>query len=72
MYLSLLTGYYCNISAFVQTPPPGMTGDRCPSGHYCPAQSSTPTPCPIGYYYGLEGATQETDCIICTKGQLYF
>lgn len=72
IFFSIFSGYYCNISAFIATPPPSTSGDRCPKGHYCPAQSIAPTPCPIGYYYDRTGAQQESDCVICTKGQLFF
>lgn len=29
-------GYYCNSTASSDTPMDGVTGNRCPKGHYCP------------------------------------
>lgn len=44
-------GYYCKNGAYVQFPfNLDLTkGDICPKGHYCPAGSGFPIPCPPGY-----------------------
>ncbi|NXV42397.1 WBC30 protein, partial [Uria aalge] len=44
-------GYYC-IQGRTKTAKPedGISGDLCPRGHFCPAGSAAPSPCPTGEY----------------------
>jgi hypothetical protein len=44
------------------------TGGPCPPGHYCPAQTSVPDPCPIGTYRDTEFAAAVGDCHDCYLG----
>lgn len=39
----------------------------CPVGHYCPRNSSEPTPCPIGTANNKQYQGQLSDCIACPK-----
>ena len=66
-------GYYCTQGSFTPTPTgqinsAGPIGDRCPEGHWCPAQSSTPMPCPEGTFSNTTGNGAEADCLPCTPG----
>lgn len=45
----------------------GVTGP-CTEGHYCPQQSATPTPCPLGTYSNITKLTSEFECLNCTYG----
>lgn len=58
-------GYYCISGATTKTPTDGTTGDKCPKGHYCPAGSQSPIPCPKGTYNGLYSSTSDTACSSC-------
>ncbi|KAI8480901.1 hypothetical protein Bbelb_413740, partial [Branchiostoma belcheri] len=60
-----LPGYYCIRGASVQNPSDGTTGDICPRGFYCPAQSYWPTPCANGTYANDTGASE---CMVCPAG----
>lgn len=46
----------------------GIGGQVCPSGHYCPASSSQPTPCPAGLFTEETGAVEVTNCHMCPAG----
>ena len=67
-------GYYCPGSCIDQFGRSANTSDCsfdfriCPSVHYCPTSSAQPTPCPIGTYRSLTGATAISDCLDCTPG----
>ena len=55
----------------VSQPTPATTsgvGGPCPVGHYCEAQTSVPSQCPIGTYRDVEYGTQVSDCFDCTLG----
>ena len=43
-------------------------GDICPVGHYCPANTSDPYPCPAGTYQPAQQRTNETACLPCEPG----
>ena len=53
-------GYYCITSVPVPY--------TCPKGYYCPAGSSAPTACAIGYFLNTTGNTQLSNCIPCDPG----
>jgi hypothetical protein len=57
------------LNAITDTPTDGVTGDVCPSGHYCPEGSSQPTPCPAGTYLNATAATALTACAPCPLGE---
>ncbi|XP_026191647.1 signal peptide, CUB and EGF-like domain-containing protein 3 [Cyclospora cayetanensis] len=40
----------------------------CPAGHYCPAGSREPSPCPKGTYLGSQQAQSEAACLPCNPG----
>ena len=61
-------GYYCNERATSATPTDGTTGNICPYGHYCPAGTSDPIPCPLGQYLDLKGQDALSDCKACPTG----
>ena len=55
----------------VSQPTPATTsgvGGPCPVGHYCEAQTSVPSQCPVGTYRDVEYGTQVSDCFDCTLG----
>jgi len=61
-------GYYCVMGATTATPTDGVTGNVCPPGSYCPAQSISPIPCPPRTFSSAVGATNDTTCTPCTAG----
>ena len=44
------------------------TAIPCPRGFYCPAGSITPQPCPERSYSFMEGARNESQCMLCPQG----
>jgi len=42
----------------------------CPTGHYCLARTSTPTPCKTGTYNPAEGASIPEICVQCSAGKV--
>ncbi|CAB1347527.1 unnamed protein product, partial [Coregonus sp. 'balchen'] len=64
-----IAGYLCHSGAVSPTPEDGVTGDRCPQGHYCPeGLAAAPRPCPLGYYSNTTRNTQLSDCLPCPAG----
>lgn len=63
-------GYYCIEYSFSKQPWIESAGQygRCPRGAYCPAGTSTETPCPAGYYNPSYGAEDSTGCVKCPAG----
>ena len=62
-------GYYCILLA--TTPSPRFndsTGSPCPVGHYCPAGSGRPYPCPIGTIGSTTHLQSEPSCSPCPGG----
>eukprot|EP00002_Diphylleia_rotans_P010730 TRINITY_DN2129_c0_g1_i2.p1 TRINITY_DN2129_c0_g1~~TRINITY_DN2129_c0_g1_i2.p1 ORF type:complete len:5186 (-),score=657.71 TRINITY_DN2129_c0_g1_i2:603-16160(-) len=41
----------------------------CPAGFYCPLRSSSPSPCPVGTYSVVMGASSNQTCSPCIAGQ---
>ena len=62
-------GFYCTGGAILQNPSSLVYGDICPVGHYCPAGTSSPEPCPAGTYLSTEGASASGDCVFCPSGR---
>ncbi|OPJ68136.1 hypothetical protein AV530_013665 [Patagioenas fasciata monilis] len=58
-------GYYCTGRTKTAKPEDGITGDLCPRGHFCPAGSAAPSPCPSGEY---SNATGQDKCFPCPAG----
>ena len=63
-------GYVCTGGSTSATPPtpysfPDNNNGECPPGYFCPAQSSAPTPCPIGQY---QPNSMQTSCLPCPGG----
>ncbi|MES1909504.1 MAG: hypothetical protein MHM6MM_002233 [Cercozoa sp. M6MM] len=44
------------------------TPSPCPQGYYCPTSTSTPTACPAGRYSAEEQLTDSTECSECPEG----
>ncbi|EDV25654.1 uncharacterized protein TRIADDRAFT_55968 [Trichoplax adhaerens] len=65
---SCTAGYYCNGSTIEDRPVNKVYGSHCPSGHYCPQQSSSPTPCNPGYYSPNTHNQNASNCLLCTAG----
>lgn len=64
-----ITGYLCHSGAVSPKPEDGVTGERCPQGHYCPeGLAAAPRPCPLGYYSNTTRNTQLSDCLPCPAG----
>ena len=66
-------GYYCGKGSFTDKPTYAMDTATenygpCPKGNYCPANSVTPTKCPIGTYSNGIGNTNINDCLPCDPG----
>ena len=64
-------GYYCTGGAESPTPSDeGLTGGRCPLGHFCPTGTSSAhtNPCPGGRYGAEEGLTNAMCSNPCPKG----
>ena len=58
-------GYFCESGAADATPTDGVTGDICPTGHYCPNGTALPLPCADGYYMNV---TMAPLCEVCPAG----
>ena len=63
----------------LDTCPPGTYGNTsyltslecsglCPPGHYCPAGTFDPIPCPVGRYLEFAGGSSLNSCIRCSPG----
>lgn len=65
--LDCLPGYVCTGNTSTATPENNRTqgGYKCPRGHYCPLNSYSETPCPVGRYNKELGATNVNMCIKC-------
>ena len=42
----------------------------CPSGYYCPADTTVPVPCPVGTYFNGTNANSVDQCLLCTRGSI--
>ncbi|MGH0168698.1 UNVERIFIED_CONTAM: hypothetical protein FKN15_055273 [Acipenser sinensis] len=65
-------GFYCSGGAKTSMPVDGVSGDRCPKGHYCPEGSVLPLSCPDGSYANITGVAECLDCpagYYCLSGQ---
>lgn len=62
-------GYFCRLGATKPNPTDGVTGNICPSGHYCPQGSNEPLECPIGTFSPVNGSVGLADCIPCSPGE---
>lgn len=59
-------GYYCSHNASVPAPTDGITGNKCPVGHYCPIGTAQPKLCSPGFYTDTE---LNAVCLICPAGK---
>ena len=62
-------GYFCNSDAQQPDPTDGVTGDVCPTGHFCPQGTGIPNPCPSGFYSNATRNTELADCLACIPGK---
>lgn len=63
-------GFYCLLGCN-RARPTSLTshmGSACTAGHYCPISSTTPTPCPAGYYSDATGLQDLAECNTCKSG----
>ena len=65
-YANCTAGYYCSSNATSPAPVDAITGNICPTGHYCPIGTGVPIPCSAGTY---ANTTQNDLCDICPAGQ---
>ncbi len=64
-----LAGFFCNNGSWEANPVGQVYGDECPGGHYCPAHSYEPTPCPAGTYQPSTRRTDISACLDCEPGK---
>ncbi|EDO39339.1 predicted protein, partial [Nematostella vectensis] len=55
-------GYYCTANASDSRPVDGVSGDKCPIGHYCPEGSPKPYACANGTFMNHTGAAVCYEC----------
>ncbi|XP_037836575.1 multiple epidermal growth factor-like domains protein 11 [Kryptolebias marmoratus] len=63
-----LPGFYCLDGSQSAAPVSDVSGGVCPVGHYCPEGTSTPFPCPLGFYLNDTGRKSKDDCKPCPLG----
>ena len=56
-------GYYCLAKAST------YNDTICPSGRYCPLNTSVPILCDEGTFNNLTGQTEKSNCVLCTAGK---
>lgn len=62
-------GFFCSVRAIKPNPvDAGQGGGICPTGHYCPKETTTPFKCPPGTFNNETHATQPSFCAPCTPG----
>ncbi|XP_023933583.1 fibrillin-2 [Lingula anatina] len=66
---SCRAGHYCVLAASRPDPIDGVTGNICPTGHYCPNGTSVHQPsCPVGTYSNRTGLQTIAECMPCLQG----
>jgi len=55
-------GYLCQTNGLA-------TPSNCPLGSFCPANSATPLPCPVGTYGNSTNLQYSFDCQLCPNGK---
>ena len=63
-----MAGFYCTGAAEKSNPVSEAYGDRCPVGHFCPVNTSSPVPCPAGTYQPEVQMTNDSACLPCAPG----
>ncbi|XP_011927069.1 PREDICTED: SCO-spondin [Cercocebus atys] len=70
------SAHYCTGGAVSPTPikhkvdAPGLSGnDICPPGFFCPKGTSSPVPCPPGFYSSVPGLGSKDQCQPCPPGR---
>ncbi|XP_035857407.1 zonadhesin-like [Sander lucioperca] len=61
-------GYWCREGASSPSPLDGLSGSRCPPGHYCPSGTTAPVACPEGSWSNSSGLHIQEDCTPCLGG----
>ena len=61
-------GYYCTGGALSSRPTDGVTGNICPTGHYCHVGTVDPAPCPVSTFGPNLGNVELSQCLNCTLG----
>ena len=49
-------GFFCSAASISPTPVDQTYGDLCPSGSYCPVETTTPQDCSAGQFNNYEGS----------------
>ena len=71
-YLLCDAGYFCKSGAKTATPQQDSLANVCPAGHYCVEGTAAPTKCPVGTYSNNTKLKNETDCRVCTAGEIQY
>ena len=63
-------GYYCTEGSNVPNPELSSSGQAgpCTAGNYCPKNTTSPLPCPLGYYSNKTRLSSPDDCEKCPFG----
>ncbi|XP_041098352.1 SCO-spondin [Polyodon spathula] len=68
---SCQAGYFCLAGMNFRNPDGNIStgvGGPCPRGHYCPAGTSLPVPCPLGTFSSRLHVEEESGCSACPPG----
>ncbi|EDV28435.1 uncharacterized protein TRIADDRAFT_51343 [Trichoplax adhaerens] len=68
-YAQCQAGFYCINASTTAAPTDGITGNRCPTGHYCPKGSSWPIKCPASSYNPTVENYNQSACLRCLPGR---
>lgn len=63
-------GFYCLSGSSEPAPTGQVYGSVCPAGNYCPNGTSVPKPCPSGTFRNTTGASDVSDCLACSPGNV--
>jgi len=68
-------GFYCVKGSGEQSPGTNTyqigseINGKCPKGFYCPEETESPIPCPVGTYNPDESKTDASECVACPAGK---
>ena len=61
-------GWICTGMSQTSQPTDGNGGDLCPKGHFCQEGTTSPSPCPEGFFLPFMGASNVSSCQACLPG----